>query len=294
MWVCASLIFYFSKNKPLKSQRPWTKNRTNVFCPDSSCGPRRALFFVSQEVVRRKLRNRLSAAWLAYLHAFAWATSFIAPRAPRRRHKRSSRVGRHLQQRGLMVLTASLLGCHTASALAMHLVGPRMFSTAPRLPPPALAMRSIGAQLACVDPAVWAVAAGAAATIRLQREVVASTVWWQREARSGVPISRFDRNRMALTAVLLRFAFPISLGVLVRCKFQLWGLVAAWTARAIALVTDPSSNSWPTLIRIIVLAIASLYVFEEADGKMTSLEMRPSICFAAVALGFLGSGRLFL
>ena len=141
---------------------------------------------------------------------------------------------------------------------------------------------------------MWAVAAGAAATIRLQREVVASTVWWQREARSGVPISRFDRNRMALTAVLLRFAFPISLGVLVRCKFQLWGLVAAWTARAIASVTDPSSNSWPTLIRIIVLAIASLYVFEEADGKMTSLEMRPSICFAAVALGFLGSGRLFL
>ena len=55
--------------------------------------------------------------------------------------------------RGLMVLTALLLGCHTASALAMHLVGPRMFSTAPRLPPPALAMRSIGAQLACVSHA---------------------------------------------------------------------------------------------------------------------------------------------
>ena len=79
MWVCASLIFYFSKNKPLKSQRPWTKNRTNVFCPDSSCGPRRALFFVSQEVVRRKLRNRLSAAWLAYLHASCVGYFFYCP-----------------------------------------------------------------------------------------------------------------------------------------------------------------------------------------------------------------------
>ena len=209
--------------------------------------------------------------------------------------KRSSRVGRHLQTmaaRGLMVLAASLLECHTASALAMHLVGPRLFLPAPRLPPPALAMRSIGAQLACVDPAVWAVAAGVAATIRLQREVMESTVWWQREARSGVPINRFNRNRMALAAVLLRFAFPISLGVLVRCNFQLWGLAASWIARTVDAVTDPSPYVWPTFIRIIVLAIASLYVFEEADDPMG--KMRPCICFAAVTLGFLGSGRLFL
>ncbi len=246
---------------------------------------------------RKRELGRPQRGWpICTLCAFG-ATSFIAPstRGAAPGAKRSSRVGRHLQTmaaRGLMVLAASLLECHTASALAMHLVGPRLFLPAPRLPPPALAMRSIGAQLACVDPAVWAVAAGVAATIRLQREVMESTVWWQREARSGVPINRFNRNRMALAAVLLRFAFPISLGVLVRCNFQLWGLAASWIARTVDAVTDPSPYVWPTFIRIIVLAIASLYVFEEADDRMG--EMRPSICFAAVTLGFLGSGRLFL
>eukprot|EP00964_Phaeocystis_antarctica_P138251 scaffold102918_cov67-Phaeocystis_antarctica.AAC.5 len=45
--------------------------------------------------------------------------------------------------RGLMVLAASLLECHTASALAMHLISPRLFLPAPRLPPPALAMHRI-------------------------------------------------------------------------------------------------------------------------------------------------------
>ena len=82
MWVCASLIFSFSKNKPLKSQQRDQITNLQCFAPILRAA-RRALFFVSQEVVRRKLRNRLSAAWLAYLHAFAWATSFIAPRGRR-------------------------------------------------------------------------------------------------------------------------------------------------------------------------------------------------------------------
>lgn len=67
--------------------------------------------------------------------------------------------------RKLVVLAASLLECHSASALAMPFIGAR-------LPPPALVARSIGAQLASVDPAVWAAGTGVAATIRLQREAV--------------------------------------------------------------------------------------------------------------------------
>mgnify|MGYP001176367298 CR=1 FL=1 len=97
---------------------------------------------------RKRELGRPQRGWpICTLCAFG-ATSFIAPstRGAAPGAKRSSRVGRHLQTmaaRGLMVLAVWLLECHTASALAMHLVGARLFLPAPRLPPPALAMRSI-------------------------------------------------------------------------------------------------------------------------------------------------------
>ena len=149
--------------------------------------------------------------------------------------------------RKLMMLAATLLECHSVSALAIPFFGPR-------LPPPALVTRSIGTQLASVDPAVWAAGAGVAATIRktirLQREVVARLTIEETARTSYEPdrMSRFDRNRQALAEVVEELrnneGVAITVGVLYRCAFQ--------------LVT--ATDSWAQSIRIVAVAIASLYV----------------------------------
>ena len=161
------------------------------------------------------------------------------PRAPHRTPPKA----KPMAARKLMVLAASLLECHSASALAMPFIGAR-------LPPPALVARSIGAQLASVDPAVWAAGAGVAATIRktirLQRENVA-------QLRYDSPFAGpFDRNRRALAEAVITLrnneGFALSVGVLCRCAFQLFILPLV------------AVRPWPEAVRVVAVAIASLYV----------------------------------
>ena len=108
--------------------------------------------------------------------------------------------------------------------------------------------------MASVDPAIWAAGAGVAATIRktirLQREVVARLTIEETARTSYEPdrMSRFDRNRQALAEVVEELrnneGVAITVGVLCRCAFQ--------------LVT--ATDSWAQSIRIVAVAIASLYV----------------------------------
>ena len=175
--------------------------------------------------------------------------------------------------RKLMVLAATLLECHSASALALPFFGAR-------LPPPALVTRSIGTQLASVDPAVWAAGAGVAATIRktirLQRENVA-------QLRYDSPFAGpFDRNRRALAEAVITLrnneGVVLSVGVLCRCAFQLFFLPLV------------AVRPWPEVVRITAVAIASLYV-SDVHGHDS---LRPPAFAAAAALGFFGSGWIFV
>ena len=76
---------------------------------------------------------------------------------------------------GKIMIAASLLACHSASALRVG---------------------SIGTRLARVDPAVWTAAAGIAATTAFVREAVAT------DECSKTTATAFERNRKALGKVL--------------------------------------------------------------------------------------------
>ena len=197
--------------------------------------------------------------------------------------------------RKLMMPAATLLECHSVSALAIPFFGPR-------LPPPALVTRSIGTQLASVDPAVWAAGAGVAATIRKtirqQREAVArlpidevqsSTSY--KSGRFSLKSGRFDRNRKALAEVVKELrnneGFALSAGVLCRCAVQLFILPLT------VCPVWPTRGLWPELTRIVAVAIASLYILP-LDALKSDLTLRPPTFSAAAALGFFGSGRLFV
>ena len=178
--------------------------------------------------------------------------------------------------RKLMVLAASLLECHSASALAMPFIGAR-------LPPPALVARSIGAQLANVDPAVWAAGAGVAATVRLQREAVVRIRIDEIRA-GGNETGRLGLNLKALAAVLGECK-ALSEGVLVRCAFELLVVVpGVILLQCVGRNVLNGLNMWPRITRIIVLAsIAAVVAFDEI-----------AIDPAERALGFLASGLLFV
>ena len=212
--------------------------------------------------------------------------------------------------RKLMMLAATLLECHSVSALAIPFFGPR-------LPPPALVTRSIGTQLASVDPAVWAAGAGVAATIRKtirqQREAVArltidevqsstsykSGRFSYKSGRFSLKSGRFDRNRKALAEVVKELrnneGFALSAGVLCRCAVQLFILPLTGSNRRLAAICPgwPTRGLWPELIRIVAVAIASLYILP-LDALKSDLTLRPPTFSAAAALGFFGSGRLFV
>jgi len=202
--------------------------------------------------------------------------------------------------RKLIVLAAWLLDCHSASALAVPFMGAR-------LPRPALVARSIGAQLASVDPAVWAAGAGVAATIRLQQEALVRMRI--DEIRSGGnETGRFGLNLKALAAVpeglvgWLRSmdsqSIPddvqvISFGVLARCAFELLGVVFGvilFKGWGLSSVFD-GLKLWPRMTRIIVLAIISAALM---FGNMKPDERDGVTLLSLFVLGFLASGRLFL
>jgi len=183
--------------------------------------------------------------------------------------------------RKLMVLAATLLECHSASALAIPFFGAR-------LPTPAPVTRSIGTQLASVDPAVWAAGAGVAATIRktirLQREAVAQLTIdeYMSTSNKSERVSPFDRNRKALAEAVEKLrnneGVALSVGVLCRCAFQLFILPLV------------AVRPWPEVVRITAVAIASLWV-SDVHGHDS---LRHSTFAAAAALGFFGSGWIFV
>ena len=165
--------------------------------------------------------------------------------------------------------------------------------------------RSVGAQLASVDPAVWEVGVGVAATIRktirLQREAVARLTIEEIQSSTSYKLgrmSRFDRNRKALAEVVEELrnneGVALSMGVLCRCAFQLF----TFPLKAVYRV-----NLWPETIRIVAVAIASLYV-SHVGHELTCINygrdyesnvtLRPLTFAAAAALGFFASGRIFV
>ena len=213
--------------------------------------------------------------------------------------------------RKLMVLAASLLECHCASALAMPFIGAR-------LPPPALVARSIGAQLASVDPAVWAAGVGVAATIRLQREALVrmrNDEIRSEEIRVRLgeirveETGRFASNLKALAAVpeglvgWLRSdrisrdeVQMLPSGVLARCAFELLGVVFGvilFKCWGLSSVFD-GLKLWPRMTRIIVLAIISAALPFADKVRYPDEPCEAVTLLSLFVLGFLASGRLFL
>ena len=180
------------------------------------------------------------------------------------------------------MIAASLLACHSASALRVG---------------------SIGTRLARVDPAVWTAAAGIAATTRLQREAVSKAV--AAEKCSNITATAFDRNMKALGTVarsmldqqvLLRTGPPedqtkqmkscslFVLGVKFRAVFELGHLLvtADYENQNRAASFSGQGPLWPKVTRLLAGSVASFSV----------VDVRAGMAAAASVLGFLGPGRL--
>ena len=167
---------------------------------------------------------------------------------------------------GKIVITASLLACHSASALRMG---------------------SIGTRLAHVDPAVWTAAAGVAATTRLQREAVSKAA----AADKYLDINAFDRNMKALGTVarsMQQYAYRgalsecFALGVGVRVLFELFHLLATHDDPNTAASFSGDHPLWPKVTRLFAVAAASV----------STMGVYPGLGAAVCLIGFLGSGRL--
>ena len=162
------------------------------------------------------------------------------------------------------MIAASLLACHSASALRMG---------------------SVGTRLARVDPAVWtAAAAGIAATTRLQREAVSKAV--AAEKCSNITATAFDRNMKAMATVARsmqeNYSECFGLGVLARAWFELVYLIATAEDRNSAASFSGEGPLWPKVARLLAGSAASFSVMGVRVG------MRAAACVT----GFLGSGRL--
>ena len=158
------------------------------------------------------------------------------------------------------MIAASLLACHSASALRVG---------------------SIGTRLARVDPAVWTAAAGIAATTRLQREAVSKAV--VTDKCFNITATAFDRNMKALGKVARSMQKDYSeffgLGVFVRVAFELVHLVETRNSAASFSGDNPL---WPKVTRLLAGGAASCSV----GG------VRAGMAAAAYVIGFLCPGRL--
>ena len=162
------------------------------------------------------------------------------------------------------MIAASLLACHSASALRMG---------------------SVGTRLARVDPAVWtAAAAGIAATTRLQREAVSKAV--ATDKSFGIPATAFERNMEAMGTVLRSIQGAYSrffgLGVLARAWFELGHLLATACFAESAASFSGEGPLWPKVTRLLAGSAASCSV----------MGVRVGMTVATCVLGFLGPGRL--
>ena len=161
------------------------------------------------------------------------------------------------------MIAASLLACHSASALRMG---------------------SVGTRLARVDPAVWTAAAGLAATTRLQREAVSKAV--VADKCFNITATAFDRNMKAMATVARsmqeNYSECFGLGVLARAWFELVYLIATAEDRNSAASFSGEGPLWPKVARLLAGSAASFSVMGVRVG------MRAAACVT----GFLGSGRL--
>ena len=160
------------------------------------------------------------------------------------------------------MIAASLLACHSASALRVG---------------------SIGTRLASVDPAVWTAAAGIAATTRLQREAVSKAV--AAEKCSNITATAFDRNMKALGKVARSMQKDYSelfgLGVFVRVLFELVHLYETEDRNSAASFSG-DNPLWPKVTRLLAGGAASCSVGGVRAGMVA----------AAWVIGFLGPVRL--
>ena len=175
------------------------------------------------------------------------------------------------------MIAASLLACHSASALRVG---------------------SIGTRLARMDPAVWTAAAGIAATTRLQREAVSKAV--AAEKCSNITATAFDRNMKALGTVArsmldqqvliedqtkqMKSCSLFVLGVKFRAVFELGHLLvtADYENQNRAASFSGQGPLWPKVTRLLAGSVASFSV----------VDVRAGMAAAASVLGFLGPGRL--
>ena len=176
------------------------------------------------------------------------------------------------------MIAASLLACHSASALRVG---------------------SVGTRLTRVDPAVWTAAAGIAATTRLQREAVSKAV--AAEKCSNITATAFDRNIKALGTVArsmldqqvliedqttkqMMNCSLFRLGVCFRAVFELGHLLvtADYENQNRAASFSGEGPLWPKVTRLLAGSVASFSV----------VDVRAGMEAAACVLGFLGPGRL--
>ena len=155
------------------------------------------------------------------------------------------------------MIAASLLACHSASALRVG---------------------SVGTRLAGVDPAVWTAAAGIAATTAFVREAVATD--------SNITATAFERNRKALGKVLRAMQEDYSeffgFGLFVRVVFELNHLHETAENRNSAASFSGDNPVWPKVTRLLAGGAASCSVMGLPIGMAA----------AACVIGFLGPVRL--
>jgi hypothetical protein len=194
---------------------------------------------------------------------------------------------------GKIMIAASLLACHSASALRVD---------------------SIGTRIARVDPAIWTAAAGIAATTRLQREAVSNAV--VNEKYCNATSTAFGRNMKALGKVVRSmqkdYLEAFVHGQAVRMCFELMHLFATAMAKLDADYENRhgikyikksahfsgDNPSWPKVTRLLAGSAAATCFVMGGMGAAVSvptilnIAVRGGAWPAAWVIGFLGPGRL--
>ena len=159
-----------------------------------------------------------------------------------------------------IMIAASLLACHSASALRVG---------------------SIGTRLAHVDPAVWTAAAGITATTAFVREEVATDKCF------NITATAFERNRKALGKVLRSMQEDYSeffgLGLCVRLLLEMNHLLVSSRCSSDCAASFSGDNPvWPKVTRLLAGGAASCSV----------MGLHIGMAAGACVIGLLGPVRL--
>ena len=191
------------------------------------------------------------------------------------------------------MIAASLLACHSASALRVD---------------------SIGTRIARVDPAIWTAAAGIAATTRLQREAVSKAVVNEKYCKTTS--TAFGRNMKALGKVVRsmqkEYSGVFAHGHALRMCFELMHLFFTAmdadyenrygsqknSADKKSAHFSGDNPSWPKVTRLLAGSAAATCFVMGGMGAAVSvptilnIAVRGGAWPAAWVIGFLGPGRL--